>query len=622
MKGKIKRIQIALYHFLGNDKFSFHRLFIVLKSKRGQKKLWSFAWRTLKFIFGIKSTETKSYEIWFDRHYPKAEQLEQYRKELESFEFKPTISIILPVYNPPIVFFKKAIDSVKQQVYPHWELCISDDLSPAEEIRDLIKEYATNDKRIKYFFRKTNGHISENSNSALELATGEYISLLDHDDVLSPDALFQNVKALNADKTIDMLYSDEDKIDSKGNHLSPHFKQDWCPDSFLSRNYICHFSVFKKEIIKEVGGFRTGFEGSQDYDLLLRITEKAKNIHHIPKILYHWRLHLDSTSLSTNAKPYAYLAGVKAIQEALERRGIKGHASLIENSPGFYRIRYEIFNRGKVSIIIPSKNKADLCEVIISSVFKLTDYPDYEIILVNNNSSEQSFFDMVKKWEKLHPERFRCITDNGDFNFSRLMNTGAKNAKGEYLLLLNNDTKVIHSDWMTAMVEQAQFKKTGAVGARLLYSNNTIQHAGVIIGLGGIAEHHHVRFDNDEAGYYNFLVTTTNYSAVTAACLMVRKDVFIESEGFDEQLAIEFNDVDFCLKLKNKGYDNICLPHVSLYHYESISRGHPHKTKKSYERHIRDSFLFKSRWQKYIDHDPCYSPHFSRAFYYRLNVND
>jgi len=313
-----------------------------------------------------------------------------------------------------------------------------------------------------------------------------------------------------------------------------------------------------------VGGFRAGFEGSQDYDLLLRITEKAKNIQHIPKILYHWRLHPASTSLNSDAKPYAFNSGVKALEEALVRRKIKGQVSLIENSHGFYKIRYDIFNKGKVSIVIPTKNKADLCEVIIDSVFNLTDYPDYEIILINNNSSESSFFEMVKKWENLHPSRFRCVTDNGEFNFSRLMNTGAKHATGEYLLLLNNDMKVIHADWVTALVEQAQFKTNGAVGARLLYPNDTIQHAGVIIGLGGIAGHHHVRFDKDAGGYYFYLISSTNFCAVTAACLMVRKDTFTEVGGFDEQLAIEFNDVDFCLKLKDKGYNNIYLPHVSL----------------------------------------------------------
>lgn len=623
MKEKIKRIQKSLNHFLGNDKLSFHRLFLILSSARGQKKLWSFAWRGLKFILGIKSTETKSYEIWFDKNYPKAVHLEQFKTELRSFGFQPTISIILPVYNPPIAFFKKAVESVKQQVYPNWELCISDDFSPNEEVRNLIKEYAADDKRIKYVFREVNGHISENSNSALKLSTGEYISLLDQDDELSPDALFQNVKVLNADKTIDLIYSDEDKIDTQGNHLDPHFKPEWCPDSFLSRNYICHLIVFKRSFIEDVGGFRAGFEGSQDYDLLLRITEKAKNIQHIPKILYHWRLHLASTSLNSDAKPYAFNSGVKALEEALLRREIKGKVSLIENSHGFYKIRYDIFNKGKVSIIIPTKNKADLCEVIIDSIFELTDYPDYEIILINNNSSEPSFFEMVKKWEHLHPTRFRCVADNGEFNFSRLMNTGATNANGEYLLLLNNDMKVIHADWMTALVEQAQFKKTGAVGARLLYPNDTIQHAGVIIGLGGIAGHHHVRFDKDAGGYYFYLIASTNFCAVTAACLMVRKNAFTEVGGFDEQLAIEFNDVDFCLKLKDKGYNNIYLPHVSLYHYESISRGHPHKTKKSYQQHMQDLTLFKSRWQKYIDHDPCYNPHFSRVFDdYRLNIND
>lgn len=623
MKDKLSRIKKTLKLILSKQNLSLFRIYTVISSKRGRKKIYSFVLKGVKLILGIKSKENIAYEIWLKKNYPTSNQLEQFKKEIDSLNFKPTISIILPVYNPPIDFLRKAIDSVINQVYSNWELCISDDYSPFDETRELIKEFAKKDSRIKFVFRSSNGHISENSNSAITLATGEYLAFLDQDDELSPDALFQNIKVLNDDSTIDLIYSDEDKIDARGNHLDPHFKPEWCPDSFLSRNYICHLVVVKALLIKEINGFRIGFEGSQDYDLLLRVTEKTKNIHHIAKVLYHWRLHFSSTSLNSDAKPYAFNNGIKAIEDALLRRRLKGKVSLIDNTPGFYKIRYEILNKEKVTIIIPTKDKADLCEVIIDSIFKLTDYPNYEVILINNNSTEPSFFNMVKKWESLEPNRFSCMSDNNSFNFSHLMNLGAKNAKGKYLLLLNNDTKIIHSDWMTAMVEQAQFKNTGAVGARLLYPNDTIQHAGVIIGLGGIAGHHHVRFDKDASGYYFYLIATTNFSAVTAACLMVRKDLFDEVDGFDEKLAVEFNDVDFCLKLKDKGYNNIYLPHVTLYHFESISRGHPQKNKKSYQQHLIDLSIFKNKWQKYIDYDPCYNQHFSKVFDdYRLNIND
>ena len=624
---KIRKVKRSQGQMWMNGNFTFFRLFIMLKSRTGQKKTLKFIIKVIQFIlqlvFGIKTKETKDYELWMKKNYPDEQKLNQYKNELSSFSFQPKISIILPVYNTPINYLIEALDSVINQIYPNWELCISDDCSTDNMIREMIIEYAANDNRIKYVFRDVNGHISLNSNSALEIATGDYITFLDHDDKLSLDALFQNVKILNNNREIDFIYSDEDKIDKKGHHFAPHFKPDWCPDNLLSRNYICHLVVVKKSLIDQVGGFRAGFEGSQDYDLLLRLTEIAKIIYHIPKILYHWRLHSESTSSNIDAKPYAFNSGELALQKAIERRGIKGKVNLIKNSHGFYTIRYDIFNKGKVSVIIPTKDKADLCEVIIESIFRLTSYPDFEIILINNNSSEQSFFDFVKKWEEKEPERFKCIHDNDVFNYSRLINNGAKVAKGEYFLLLNNDMEVIHEDWMTALVEYAQFETSGAVGARLIYPNDTIQHAGVIIGLGGIAGHHHVMFDKDAPGYYFYLIATSNFSAVTAACIMINKKKFNEVEGFDEKLAVEFNDVDFCLKLKEKGYNNIYLPHVTLYHYESISRGHPHLTKKSYQQHLKDVNLFKSRWQKYIDNDPCYNPNLSKiSSEYKVNLDD
>jgi GT2 family glycosyltransferase len=455
------------------------------------------------------------------------------------------------------------------------------------------------------------------------MSTGEYVALLDQDDLLSQDALYKNVLALNENNKIDLIYSDEDKMNEKGQRVDPHFKPDWCPDNFLSRNYLGHLLLLKQSILKEIGGFREGYEGSQDYDLLLRYTEKSKVIHHIPEVLYHWRMHMNSTAVNEEAKPYAFNNGIKALEDALVRRGIAGKVNLIENLPGFYSIRYQIDTFKKVSIIIPSKDKADITNTAIESIFNLTTYPNYEVILISNNSSEQSFFDLVTKWKKLKPDNFVYIEDNGNFNFSRLINNAAKVATGDYLLLLNNDVEIIQKDWMTAMVEQAQRESIGVVGVKLLYSNDTVQHAGVVIGLGGVAGHSFVGQERNASGYFYYLKSISNYSALTAACILVKKETFEQVNGFDENLAIEFNDVDFCLKVKELGYNNIYLPHVELYHYESISRGHPHKTRKSYQQSMKEVDYFSNKWTSYIQNDPCYSKHLSLIFTdFRLRVKD
>jgi len=613
-----ENIKRSSAHLFQKDKWSLFRLITFLTSVRGYKKLWNLFFRVIRY--GLKKVfkinfQSKLYKKWLKKHTPTQAQLNKFKNHEQKLNYRPKISIILPVYNPPEEYFKAAIQSVLSQVYTNWELCIADDCSTNLNIKTIIKEFSEQDDRIKYVFRKENGHISASSNSAIEIATGEFIALLDHDDLITPDALYENVLALNNNKELDLIYSDEDNIDVNGTLFEPHFKPDWCPDNLLCRNYICHFTIIRTKLVKQVGAFRLGYEGSQDYDLFLRVTEQTTNIHHIAKILYHWRIHEESTALNNAAaKPYIYKSGIKALKDALNRREIGGEISAIDNSVGYYSIRYKIINKQKVSIIIPTKNQTELTNTCITSIFNLTTYPDYEVVLMDNNSSEESFFKMVKTWEDKEPDRFKCISDKDDFNFSRLMNTLVKNSNGEYLLLLNNDIEVIHEDWMDAMVEQAQRESIGAVGAKLMYKNNTIQHAGVVIGLGGIAGHCFVGKEPYESGYFNYIQSINNFSAVTAACLMVKRTHFNEVNGFDEDLAVEFNDVDFCLKLKERGYNNICLPHVTLYHYESVSRGHPHKTKESYERHVRENNLFKKRWQKYIDYDPCYNQNLSLTF--------
>lgn len=625
-KDKADWIKESYKNSFANGNFSWFRIYRFFFSKKGQKRIFRFFAKLFGYVFrkltGRKDAFMRDYNLWQKQNALTPNLIDQFEKEVQTLAFQPKISVLVPVYNPPIEFLKSAVESVRNQIYPHWELCLADDKSTNVEVIQYLESLQGEDK-IKVNFRAENGHISAATNTALADATGEYVALLDQDDLLTPDALFKNVKVLNKDQTVDLIYSDEDKINEKGQRTDPHFKPDWCPDNFLSRNYLCHLLLLRKDILDQINGFRIGFEGSQDYDLLLRYTEHCKNIYHIPEVLYHWRMHDASTASNEEAKPYAFQSGVKALEEALDRRGVKGKVALVGNLPGFYSIRYEIEKPGKVSIIIPSKNLADVTNVAIESVFKLTDYPDFEVILISNNSDEQSFFDLAKKWKEKEPERFVFIEDNGSFNFSRLMNTGAKVATGEYFLLLNNDTEIIHADWMTAMVEQAQRESVGAVGVKLLYPNEAVQHAGVVIGLGGVAGHPFVNHKRTDSGYFCNLKSISNYSAVTAACLMVRRSVFEEVKGFDEGLAVEFNDVDFCLRVKELGLNNVYLPHVELFHYESISRGHPYKTRKSYNQSMKEVQFFSERWDEYIKNDPCYNPNLSLIFNdFRLRVKD
>ncbi len=530
------------------------------------------------------------------------------KSEIDKLQLKPVFSIIMPVYNPPLKFFKKAIESVLNQVYDSWELCIADDCSTDPEVKKVIEFYAKKNYRIKVVYRNENGHISKASNSALELATGDYIVLMDQDDVLAINALYENARLINEHADADLIYSDEDKIDENENHSYPHFKPDWSPDSLLSRNYLGHLTVFRTSLIRQIGAWRTGFEGSQDYDLVLRFTEQSENIYHIPEILYHWRVHSSSAARGEDAKPYAYVAAQKALTEALIRRNETGNVSFLDGFRG-YSIRYKIKEAGKkVSIIIPSKDKTDILAVCINSVFSKSTFENFEIIVVDNGSSDPDFFDLIKSWKDQEPGRFKHVEAPIPFNFPRLINIGYENSDGDYLILLNNDTEVISPDWIEGLMEQAQRPSIGVVGCKLLYPNETIQHAGVVIGMGGVAGHVLVGEHRDGPGYFNYVNMANNYSALTAACIMVRREVFAEVGMFDEDFSVEYNDVDFCLKIREAGYNNIYLPHVELFHHESITRGHPHATKESYERHLIEVNKFKAKWMKYIEHDPCYNP--------------
>ena len=554
-----------------------------------------------------------TYERWQQQHEPRAADYPRLKETLQLLPYKPLISVILPVYNTPEPFLRAAIDSVINQIYPHWELCIADDASTELHVQEILEDYLEQDPRIKAVFRPENGHISQNSNSALKLAGGEFIALLDHDDALRPEALYEVAFLLNQHPEADMIYTDEDKIDEFDQRHDPFFKPDWCPDSFLTRMYTCHLGIYRRSLVNQIGGFRMGYEGSQDYDLVLRLTEATDQIFHIPKVLYHWRVHHLSTASSSNSKPYAYIAAQKALSEALQRRGEPGTVEDVPDYLGVYHLRYEILKPGKVSIIIPTRDLAEMLEQCLSSIFTQTTYPDYEVILIDNGSVEAETHRLIQRWQEQEPQRFHCHRLDIPFNYSKLNNQGAAQATGDYLLFLNNDTEVITPDWLEAMVEQAQRPSVGAVGALLLYPDDRVQHAGVIVGIGPFAGHAFIQSPSTAPGYLGQLLTSSNYSAVTGACLMCRRAVFEAAGGFDEALVVALNDIDLCLKMRQQGYYNLFTPHAKLYHYESKSRGYEDSPKKQ-ERYNQECEYARQKWQEIYEHDPCYSPHLTRAY--------
>jgi O-antigen biosynthesis protein len=555
------------------------------------------------------------------KHYPYPQDFEKIRDQVQSLTYQPLISIIVPVYNPEPKFLEQAIASVMEQIYPHWELCLVDDCSSKPDVKTILASYCQRDRRIKVVYHQQNQHICRASNTALEIATGEYIALLDHDDRLAPHALSEIVKLVNQHPEADFIYSDEDKIDGKNIHQDPFFKPDWCPDSMLSRMYTCHLGVYRRSLVEKIGGFRVGFEGSQDYDLVLRLTEKTDRIFHLPQVLYHWRIHPQSTAADADAKPYAALAAQKAIQEALTRRQEPGKVVMHPNFAGVYTVRYDIPEGKLVSIIIPTKDLAATLDTCLKSIFDQTSYPNYEVIVIDNGSVEPQTAQCLKYWQEQEPQRFRSYDYDVPFNYSQINNYAVEQAQGDYLLFLNNDTEIITPDWIEAMVEQSQRKSIGAVGSLLLYPDHTVQHAGVVMGIGGVAGHSHKNFAASVPGYRSQLVSTNNYAAVTAACLMCRREVFEQVGGFETELAIAFNDIDFCLKLLSHGYRNVYLPHVVLYHYESKSRGYDEDCPAKKARFLEEFSYMRQKWAEICDLDPCYNPNLSSRYEdYRLNI--
>jgi glycosyltransferase involved in cell wall biosynthesis len=563
-------------------------------------------------IQGAFPRNASAYAKWVELYDTLTPELEMgIRQKLGTFKDQPLISIVMPCFNPKVSWLKEAIHSVQAQLYENWELCIADDCSTDPEVKQTLQAFASADARIKVVFRSANGHICAASNSALELASGPWVALMDHDDTLPKDALACVVRTINDKPEAQLIYSDEDKIDKNGKRSDPHFKPDWNLDLFYGYNLFCHLGVFRSQWIRQVGGFRKGFEGSQDYDLVLRIIEHIDHRHiiHIPKVLYHWRIHPNSTAGGAEAKPYAALAGVKALSEHLERTHTSAQASLTPHH--HYRVRYEVPQpEPLVSIIIPTRNGLDLLKKCIHSILQKTSYPNFEILVIDNNSDDAAVLAYFQELQT-HHANIRVLADPRPFNYSQLNNGAVAHAQGDILALLNNDTEVIAPDWLTEMVSLAVQPRIGAVGAKLLYPDGTLQHAGVIMGIGGVASHVFSRLDQKDQGYYARAHLTQGLSAVTAACLVVRKSVFLEVGGLNATaLKVVYNDVDFCLKVKSAGYHNVYAPDALLYHHESVSRGSEDTPEKKCRFEREQAYMFET-WADAIANDPAYNPNLS-----------
>ena len=556
-----------------------------------------------------------NYDDWVKRYDTlSVADIEPMKLKLAAQKLQPLISIVMPTYNPKIEWLIEAIESVQAQIYPHWELCIADDCSSDPRVQETLQAMAQKDKRIKVVTREKNGHISAASNSALELAQGEWIALMDHDDLLPIHALYCVAQTIHQHPDAQMIYSDEDKINEQGTRLDPYFKPDWNIDLFYSHNMFSHLGVYRKTLIDHVGGFRLGFEGAQDYDLALRCIEQIdhQHIHHIPRVLYHWRVHAQSTAQSSEAKPYAAIAGQKALNEHFQRINLNAQSTLLDF--GMYRTQYALPEKlPLVSLIIPTKNAQKLVMQCVESILEKTTYPNYEIIIVDNASDDAQAIAYFKQLANEH-SNIRVIRDDRPFNYSQLNNNAVQYTNGELIGLINNDIEVISPDWLGEMVSIALQKNVGAVGAKLYYPNNTIQHAGVVIGLGGVANHVFKHAYRDSLGYFGRAKLISSYSAVTAACLIIKKSIFTEVGELDEEnLKVAFNDVDFCLKVRSAGYRNVWTSFAELYHHESVSRGADDIPEKR-QRFEQEVAHMRKKWQTDKFEDPAYSPNLTLDF--------
>jgi len=548
------------------------------------------------------------YHPWYEEYKPTLEELKRQRKRSWK-SGGPKISVAVPAYHTQELFLRQMMDSLLAQTYENWELCIANG-SPQDDTMDrVLAEYQKKDDRIKYQNLDQNLGIADNTNKAFAMATGEFIGLLDHDDLLAPNALYEIADAITKNSSVDVIYTDEDKITTDlTEHFQPHLKPDFNLDLLRSNNYICHFFVVRRRIAAAVGGFRREFDGAQDYDFILRCTEAAGNIVHIPEILYHWRTHKESTADNPMSKMYAFDAGKRAVEEHLKRKEVPGEVSHTADL-GFYRVRYPVRKTPLVSVIIPNRDEAAALKVCLESIFSHTAYQNYEIIIVENNSTSEEIVQYYKELKK--NEKVTVITWEGTFNYSAINNYGVLAAKGDYLLFLNNDTKVMHSDWMDEMLGHCQRPEVGVVGAKLFYPDDTIQHAGCVLGMGGIAGHLFTDMPGNRTGYLHKASLQQNMSAVTAACMMVKREAYEKVGGFTEKLSVAFNDVDLCLKIRGENYLIVYNPYVQLYHFESKSRG-AEDSKGKVRRFQREIEYMRTRWEAVLKQgDPYYNKNLS-----------
>ena len=574
-----------------------------LLRQHGLKGLWQ-KWHQ-------KLDEGDLYQNWIAGNEAPATEYPQLARQAAGWAVRPLVSVLMPTYNSPLVFLKEAIESVQAQVYPHWELCIADDASPRAEVREFLRQAAKNDPRIVLTERTDNGHISASSNTALASAKGEWVALLDHDDRLHPLALLRVVEALQGRPDANLVYSDEDKITEDGVRYEPYFKGEYNRELMWAHNMISHLGCYRRQLLQDIGGFRTGFEGSQDYDLALRVIEHSRpdQIVHVAAVLYHWRAIAGSTALASDQKPYAELASRKALQEHLDRMGIAASVEAAPEIPSMNRVRLQLPTPlPLVSILIPTRDRIELLKTCIDSLRGLSTYPNTEIIVIDNGSCEP---ESLKYFDELRQQGVQVLRDDSPFNYAALNNRAAHLAKGEFICLMNNDIEIITPDWLQEMLSFAALPGMGAVGTRLWYPDNQgLQHGGVIIGLCGVAGHAHSRLPRGQVGYFGRVALHHRLLAVTAACLLIRKSHFMAVNGLDEQLAVAFNDVDLCLRLHKAGYACVYTPYAEMVHHESASRGDD-LTGARRERFVSEVKFMQDRWQDQLLADPFYSPNLS-----------
>ena len=601
-KRKLKETRAERDALRGSLEYRLGRKLVLPFRKLGGK---IFGKKTAPVFTAAAAGESKtapSYHQWFLAQRPTPEAWDAMRREAASLAEKPLVSILTPVFDTPLAMLSEAVESVRAQVYENWELILLDNASTDARIPPALAAWCGKDPRIKATRLAQNSGIAAASNAALALARGEFVGLLDHDDLLEPDALLAAVQALAKNPGADLVYSDEDKIDETGLFQKPFFKPDWSPDALLSNNYLCHFTVIRRALLEEIGGFRAGFDGAQDYDLFLRATERARAILHVPRVLYHWRISGHSTSSDAAQKPEAIDAGARALSEALARRGIRGRVEPTGKGAR-YRVRRELAKPEKIAILIPTKDRADLLARCLESITALTDYPDFEIVVIDNDSEQPE----TARYFKNLPPRARVLRYPGPFNFSALNNFAVRQTSAPWLLFLNNDTEILHADWLTNMAEHAQRPEVGAVGAKLLFPDGTVQHAGVVLAEKNLATHAFLGAPGDSFENGGQLQMARNYSAVTAACLLMRREVFGQVGGFDEKaLAVAYNDVDLCLRLRAAGFQIVYTPFAQVRHHESVSRGYGRANP-------LESRLMRERWAGVIAHDPFHNENLARA---------